>query len=76
MIEQVVINILKNANESFPDIGADKLIEVELTKIDDKILLKIKDNGKSISDDILEDIFVPFFSTKEKGSGIGLSLSR
>jgi signal transduction histidine kinase len=41
-----------------------------------KILIQVKDNGPGISKENIEKIFIPFFSTKEGGSGIGLSLSR
>ena len=40
------------------------------------ILIQVEDNGTGISGDIIEDIFVPFYTTKENGSGIGLSLSK
>ena len=43
---------------------------------DGRVELTIKDNGPGIDADTLEKIFVPFFTTKESGSGIGLSLSR
>jgi signal transduction histidine kinase len=43
---------------------------------DDRVVLTIKDNGPGMDADTLEKIFVPFFTTKESGSGIGLSLSR
>jgi signal transduction histidine kinase len=43
---------------------------------DDGILIQVEDNGIGISSDIIEDIFVPFYTTKENGSGIGLSLSK
>ncbi|MGB8489738.1 MAG: HAMP domain-containing sensor histidine kinase, partial [Bacteroidales bacterium] len=39
-------------------------------------LIQVEDNGTGISADIIEDIFVPFYTTKENGSGIGLSLSK
>jgi two-component system nitrogen regulation sensor histidine kinase NtrY len=39
-------------------------------------LIQVEDNGIGISGDIIEDIFVPFYTTKENGSGIGLSLSK
>ena len=39
-------------------------------------LIKVLDNGTGIPNDLIENIFTPFFSTKEKGSGIGLNLSR
>jgi len=76
MIEQVIINILRNSIESFNIDSNYKKIEINLLKDDNSIQLKIKDTGSAIPKEILEDIFVPFFSTKENGSGIGLSLSR
>jgi len=39
-------------------------------------IIQVEDNGIGISSDIIEDIFVPFYTTKENGSGIGLSLSK
>jgi signal transduction histidine kinase len=38
--------------------------------------IEVKDNGAGITDSIMENVFIPFFTTKENGSGIGLSLSR
>jgi two-component system, NtrC family, nitrogen regulation sensor histidine kinase NtrY len=43
---------------------------------DGRVVLTIKDNGPGMDADTLEKIFIPFFTTKESGSGIGLSLSR
>ena len=41
-----------------------------------EVILSVTDNGEGIEQDLLEDIFIPFFSTKSNGSGIGLSLVR
>jgi signal transduction histidine kinase len=41
-----------------------------------QVVIEVSDNGRGIPQDLLENIFVPFFTTKEKGSGIGLSLSQ
>ena len=41
-----------------------------------KVMIKVNDNGPGISPEIMNEIFVPFFTTKEEGSGIGLSVSR
>ncbi len=42
----------------------------------DQVLIEVKDNGKGIPEDIIGNIFIPFFTTRSEGSGIGLSLSR
>jgi len=76
LIEQVLINLLLNALQS---VGGQKKAKIELNAHLDgrgRILIQVKDNGPGIVDEYLEKIFNPFFSTKDKGSGIGLSLSR
>lgn len=76
MIEQVLINLIKNATQAF-DEQSDRIIEVK-AYLDDKNrpVITIKDNGNGIDEDAVEKIFIPFFTTKKDGSGIGLSLSR
>ena len=76
LIEQVLINLIKNAMQAF-DEETNRLIELNAFK-DDKgrVSITVKDNGMGIEEEALERIFVPFFSTKKTGSGIGLSLSR
>ncbi|MDL2323456.1 PAS domain-containing protein [Bacteroidales bacterium OttesenSCG-928-A17] len=75
-IEQVLINLIKNACESSDD--KDLLdVKVEISKNDyNKILIRITDNGQGILPEILDKIFVPFYTTKPQGSGIGLSICR
>ena len=76
MIEQVLINLIKNATQAF-DEQTDRKIEIKAF-LDEKErpIITIKDNGNGIDDEALEKIFIPFFTTKKNGSGIGLSLSR
>jgi two-component system nitrogen regulation sensor histidine kinase NtrY len=76
MIEQVVINLIKNAIQSFED-GENRLIELK-AGLNEKSrpVLSVKDNGTGIDPEAMEKIFIPFFTTKKTGSGIGLSLSR
>jgi nitrogen fixation/metabolism regulation signal transduction histidine kinase len=76
MIEQVFINLLLNARDAFGEANNPKLIEIELQSIDKEAIIYVKDNGKGIEKDVLNQIFIPFFTTKKTGSGIGLSLSR
>lgn len=76
MIEQVLINLIKNAIQAFEE-QTDKKIELK-AYLNDKSrpVIAIRDNGSGIDPDALEKIFIPFFTTKKTGSGIGLSLSR
>lgn len=78
-LEQALINIIKNAIDALSK-SAHKEISLTLYQTDNstrqELLLEIKDSGPGIVDHVKEQIFVPFFTTKNKGSGIGLSLSR
>lgn len=76
LIEQVMINLLKNAIQAFDD-HTNKLVEVN-GFINDKNrpVIAVRDNGAGIDEEALHKIFIPFFTTKKHGSGIGLSLSR
>lgn len=76
LIEQVLINLLLNALYA---VEGRKNAKIDLdAKLDGRgrIIIQVKDNGPGISEENLEKIFIPFFSTREGGSGIGLSLSR
>ena len=77
MIDQVIINLLKNAMQAFDETEKEKLIELKAALNEkSRPLISIKDNGTGIDPEALEKIFIPFFTTKKTGSGIGLSLSR
>lgn len=76
MIEQVLINLVKNAIQSF-DEQAEKTLTLRAFVSDkSRPVILVKDNGTGIDPDALEKIFIPFYTTKKSGSGIGLSLSR
>ncbi|HXS58289.1 MAG TPA: ATP-binding protein [Hanamia sp.] len=76
LIEQVLINLVVNAMEAVKD-RADARIVLSASLSDtNRILVKVTDNGPGIPDDVMENIFIPFFSTKKTGSGIGLSLCK
>jgi len=76
LIEQVLINLLLNALQALEN-QEDPTIEL-MARLDDRgrILVQVSDTGPGITSENREKIFVPFFSTKDGGSGIGLSLSR
>lgn len=76
LIEQILINMVKNAIQAFNGKSGAK-IELQ-ARIDTRgrLILQVWDNGPGIPEDVQDKIFIPFFTTKEGGSGIGLSLSR
>lgn len=74
LLSRVVTNLLKNAMQATPDDG--RLLIRAYTGESDKIIIEIADNGSKIDAETAEHIFVPFFTTKQDGSGIGLSISR
>lgn len=75
LIEQVLINLINNAVYFIGNIKHPE-IQIVFMNIENHSIILVKDNGPGIEAEIIEQIFIPFFSTKEKGSGIGLSLSR
>jgi len=76
---QVFLNILKNAQDNFIERGTkDAKIKISTKNISTGVVLKICDNGGGISEDIIDRIFDPYFSTKDEknGSGLGLYMSK
>lgn len=76
LIEQVIINLVKNAIAAVKESSHPKVILNSYINKESRVILQITDNGSGIPKNNLEKIFVPFFTTKKQGSGIGLSLSR
>lgn len=74
-IEQILVNLIKNASESIKNVEKG-MIRVKVSTHGDHTELQVEDNGPGIINEIRDQIFVPFFSTKPGGTGIGLSLSR
>ncbi|HEY9487210.1 MAG TPA: ATP-binding protein [Chryseosolibacter sp.] len=76
MIEQVIINLMKNAMQSFDEHGDKQILMKAYLTEKSRPVISIRDNGTGIDPEALEKIFIPFYTTKKTGSGIGLSLSR
>lgn len=76
LIEQVMINLTQNAIHAVEDSAVKNISLVSFIDENGKIIIEISDTGKGISEEALGKIFIPFFTTKKKGSGIGLSLSK
>lgn len=76
LISQVVINLLKNAIQAIGTQADGHIAIRAYCDESEEVLIEIKNNGPAIPPDVVEHIFIPFFTTKEGGSGIGLSISR
>lgn len=71
LLRQAITNILINAVESMSGVGR---LDINIMPHSDAVVIEIKDTGKGIPHDIKDKIFLPFFTTKEKGTGLGLAL--
>lgn len=76
LLEQVLINLILNAIDAVKDVPQPKVILTAEANNNGKIIIKVADNGSGIKPELLDKIFIPFFSTKKTGSGIGLSLCK
>ncbi len=76
LIEQVLINLMVNAIEAVKERQNPKIVLSAYEQANNKICLQILDNGTGMNSEVLDKIFVPFFSTKRNGNGIGLSLCK
>lgn len=75
-IEQVLINLAQNAIQAVEETETRKICLSAYIDEAGKIIIEVRDSGKGISEEALGKIFIPFFTTKKRGSGIGLSLSK
>ena len=75
LMEQVIINLITNSTHALEGCST-KQIQVKGYHADNSVIVEIADTGKGIPEKDLKEIFIPFFSTKKEGSGIGLSLSK
>ena len=74
LISQVILNLLKNALHASPN--ENPILLKAYSNDEGRVIIEVCDNGCGIPDEIVPHIFIPFFTTKESGSGIGLSISR
>lgn len=76
LIDQVVINLILNAIDAVKTTKKPEVTMVAYNNQNNRTIIEIADNGTGIKPDIIDKIFMPFFTSKKEGSGIGLSLSR
>lgn len=76
LIEQVILNLINNSVHAL--YGTENPVIKLSAEINDqsKAIIKLTDNGPGIPEELLDKIFIPFYSTKKEGSGIGLSISQ
>jgi signal transduction histidine kinase len=76
LMSQVLINLIKNSVEAMAE-SRIRQLSVALSKgLGDKVVIRLSDTGPGMDAETVENIFVPFYTTKKAGTGIGLSLSR
>jgi nitrogen fixation/metabolism regulation signal transduction histidine kinase len=75
LLDQVLVNLVRNAADATADIDSPELRLSGKLEFG-RVIIRVHDNGPGIPDETMDQIFVPFFTTKRDGSGIGLSLSR
>ena len=76
LIDQVVINLMLNAIDAVQDVENPQISIFATLNSNNRVTIDFKDNGVGIKPDVMDKIFMPFFTSKKQGSGVGLSLSR
>jgi len=75
LLGRIINNLIINGIQSVPT-GRKPEISVILKQSNNKVIIEVKDNGEGINEDIADKVFIPNFSTKDNGSGIGLAISK
>jgi len=76
MIEQILINILQNASHALAETERPQIWLSARLNRRGRTIIEIADNGSGIEPEVMQKIFVPFYTTKREGSGVGLALTR
>jgi signal transduction histidine kinase len=76
LIDQVVINLMLNAMDAVKEVKNPEISVIATINSSNRVVIDFHDNGTGIMPDIMDKIFMPFFTSKKHGNGIGLSLSR
>lgn len=76
LISQVIINLIKNSIYALEDQKKKSIELIAEINDEERVCIRVIDNGKGIPEEVIDKIFVPFFTTRENGSGIGLSFAR
>ena len=72
---QVLLNIITNAKDALVSNKIEKpIIKINISKVENNLIVKIKDNANGINEKIIANVFEPYFTTKGKGNGTGIGL--
>ncbi|MDR1653723.1 MAG: GHKL domain-containing protein [Prevotellaceae bacterium] len=74
-LQQVFNNLIKNAIQAIPE-QPQKSVDIELKRVENKVVVTVTDNGSGIAPEIADKLFVPSFTTKSTGTGLGLAISK
>jgi len=74
--EMILLNLIRNSFDAFSEGQQGKYLKILSRRVKNRLHIMVEDNGSGIPEELIDQVFVPFFSTKEQGSGIGLSLAR
>jgi two-component system nitrogen regulation sensor histidine kinase NtrY len=74
LLKQAFLNLIQNSYESIEELNKKGVLKIKAEKLKDKIRIEFKDNGKGISPDKINKIFLPYYTEKPKGSGLGLTI--
>jgi len=76
-IEQILVNVIRNAIEAAAEcVNRERWVRIRLRHVDGEVQVEIEDNGPGVSPEIAQHLFEPFETSKQRGMGLGLSLSR
>lgn len=75
-IQQVVLNLIRNAMEAMAEVAAGKTVTVETAESDARVKIRVSDRGPGLPADVAHHLFEPFFTTKKQGMGLGLSICK
>lgn len=76
LVEQVLINLIVNAIDAVKEVVLPRITLTAMELMNKRVVIRISDNGCGMNEELMNNIFIPFFTTKKNGSGIGLSLCK
>jgi C4-dicarboxylate-specific signal transduction histidine kinase len=77
LLEQVLVNLIQNAIQALQDLPSQRrVIDIATSRQENRICMTVADHGEGVPEDLVEQLFSPFFSTKSEGLGLGLSICR